>query len=103
MTAATSATRAENIRLLREMTRSVKPEHLTDDEIAAMAAILKAAWDRKQEPIQAGVVYLDSVRSRPRPRRLGRIAPLGPVRSACGGRGRSMRVPELRHMLCSAA
>jgi len=69
MTAATSATRAENIRLLREMTRSVKPEHLTDDEIAAMAAILKAAWDRKEESIRARVVYLDLVRSRPHARR----------------------------------
>ena len=103
MTTATSAMRAENIRQIREMMVTVKPDDLTDDDAAAMAAILKAAWDRKQEPIQAGVVYLDSVRSRPRPRRLGRIAPLGPVRSACGGRGRSMRVPELRHMLCSAA
>jgi excinuclease UvrABC ATPase subunit len=64
MTTATSATREQNIWLIREMFKTVKPEHLTDDEIAAMAEILKAAQDRMQEPIRAGVVYLDLVRSR---------------------------------------
>jgi hypothetical protein len=64
----TSATRAENIRLIRKMFEDVKPEHLTDDEIAAMVEILKAAWDRMQESTRARVVYLDSVRSRPRRR-----------------------------------
>jgi hypothetical protein len=64
MSTATSAARTENIWLLCEMTKSVKPEHLTDDEIAAMVEILKAAQDRMQEPIRDGVVYLDLVRSR---------------------------------------
>jgi hypothetical protein len=39
------------------------PEALTDDELVAMAEILKAAQDRKQAP-RPGVVYLDSVQSR---------------------------------------
>ena len=69
MTAATSATREQNIRLIREMMETAKPKDLTDDEAAAMVEILKAAQDRKQEPIRAGVVYLDLVRSRRHARR----------------------------------
>jgi hypothetical protein len=63
MTAATSATRTEDIRLIREIMESVKPEHLTGDELATVVVILKAAEDRKEEPIRARVVYLDVVRS----------------------------------------
>jgi hypothetical protein len=55
--------------MIREMMETVKPKDLTDDEAAAMVEILKAAQDRKQEPIRPGVVYLDVVRSRPRQRR----------------------------------
>jgi hypothetical protein len=69
MTTATSATREQNIRVIREMMETVKPKDLTDDEAAAMVAILRAAVDRKQEPIRAGVVYLDLVRSRRHARR----------------------------------
>jgi hypothetical protein len=68
MTAATCATRAENIRLIREMMGPVKPDDLTDDEITAMVEILKAALDRKRET-RPGVVYLDLVRSGKRTRR----------------------------------
>jgi hypothetical protein len=68
MTAATCATRAENIRLIREMMGPVKPDDLTDDEITAMVEILKAASDRKRET-RPGVVYLDLVRSGQRTRR----------------------------------
>jgi hypothetical protein len=66
---ATTAKRAQNIWLIREMMQTVTPDDLTDDEAAAMVEILKAAVDRKQEPIRAGVVYLDSVRSGRRARR----------------------------------
>jgi hypothetical protein len=69
MTTATSTTRAEDIWLIREMMVTVKPDDLTDDEIATMVAIIKAASDRKEQSIRARVVYLDVVRSRPRQRR----------------------------------
>jgi hypothetical protein len=69
MTHPTGATREQTIRLIREMMETVKPKDLTDDEAAAMVEILKAAQDRKQAPIRAGVVYLDLVRSRPHARR----------------------------------
>jgi hypothetical protein len=65
MTTATSATREQNIRLIRKIfDDGLKPKDLTDDELVAMVEILKAAQDRMQEPIRAGVVYLDLVRSR---------------------------------------
>jgi hypothetical protein len=69
MTHPTGATREQNIRLIRETMETVKPKDLTDDEAATMAEILKAAQDRKQERIRAGVVYLDLVRSRGHARR----------------------------------
>jgi hypothetical protein len=69
MTTATSATREQNIWQIREMMETAKPKDLTDDEAAAMVEILKAAQDRKQEPIRAGVLYLDVVRSGKRRRR----------------------------------
>jgi hypothetical protein len=68
MTITISATRAENIWLIREVMKTVKPDDLTDDEAAAMAEILKAASDRKQESMRARVVYLDVARSRHRRR-----------------------------------
>jgi hypothetical protein len=68
MTTTTNPAREQNIRLIRRMFDDVKPQHLTDDELAAIVEVLKPAWDRMQEPIP-GVVYLDSVRSRPRARR----------------------------------
>jgi hypothetical protein len=75
MTTTTSVTRAQNIRLIREMMETVKPKDLTDDEAAAMVEILKAAQDRKQEPIRAGVVCLDLVRSgKPRQSGMGRAS-----------------------------
>jgi hypothetical protein len=40
----------------------------TDDEVLAMVEILRCARDRKHEPIP-GVVYLNLLRSRRRPRR----------------------------------
>jgi len=69
MTTATSATREQNIWLLREMFVDVKPKDLTDDELVAMLEILKAAVDRKQESLRSQVVYLDVVRSGQRRRR----------------------------------
>ena len=50
------------------MLKMVKPNDLTDDELAAMVEILRAAAARKQEPIRAGVVHLDLVRSGQRTR-----------------------------------
>jgi hypothetical protein len=67
-TTTASASCTENIRLIREMLKTVKPNDLTDDEIVAMVEILRAAADRKQET-QPGVVYLDLVRSGQRTRR----------------------------------
>ncbi len=67
-TTTASASCAENIRLVREMLKTVKPNDLTDDEIVAMVEILRAAADLKQET-QPGVVYLDLVRSGQRTRR----------------------------------
>jgi len=65
----TGAKRAQNIWQIRELMLTVKPDDLADDEAAAMVEILKAAEDRKQELIRAGVVYLDLVRSRRHARR----------------------------------
>jgi hypothetical protein len=48
-TTTASASCTENIRLVREMLKTVKPNDLTDDEIVAMVEILRAAADRKQE------------------------------------------------------
>jgi hypothetical protein len=45
----TTASASWNIRLVREMLKTVKPNDLTDDEIVAMVEILRAAADRKQE------------------------------------------------------
>ena len=53
-TTTASASCTENIRLVREMLKTVKPNDLTDDEIVAMVEILRAAADRKQET-QPGV------------------------------------------------
>jgi hypothetical protein len=46
-----SASCTENIRLIREMLKTVTPDDLSDAELAAMVEILRAAVDRKQEPI----------------------------------------------------
>jgi len=62
MTTTVSATRAENRWLIGEMTQTVGPSDLSDDEAAAMVDILKAALDRNQESIRARVVYLHSER-----------------------------------------
>lgn len=40
------AMRAQNIWLIREMMRTVKPEHLTDDEIAVVVSALAPAHGR---------------------------------------------------------
>lgn len=40
------------------------PDALTDDEAAAVVEILRFAWERQQEPIYPGVVYLDFGRRR---------------------------------------
>jgi hypothetical protein len=72
MTAATCATRTENMRLIQELTQTVKPKDLTDDELVAMVEMLKAARDRKRET-RPGVVDLDLVRSVKRTRRKGKI------------------------------
>jgi hypothetical protein len=56
------------MRLIQELTQTVKPKDLTDDELVAMVEILRAASDRKRET-RPGVVDLDLVRSGKRTRR----------------------------------
>ena len=69
MTTTISASCTENIRLIREMLKTVKPNDVTDDELAAMVEILRTAEARKRESIRARVVDLDLVRSGRRTRR----------------------------------
>jgi hypothetical protein len=69
VTTTISASCTENIRLIREMLKTVKPNDVTDDELAAMVEILRTAEARKRESIRARVVDLDLVRSGRRTRR----------------------------------
>jgi hypothetical protein len=61
----TCATRAENIRLIREMMKTVKPDHLTGDELVAMVEIIKAARDRTREARPGVDLVRSSQRTRP--------------------------------------
>lgn len=56
--------------LLSEMMRILGPQDVTDDEAAAMLAILQQAWDRKHGAVfDADVIDLELVRRHPRWRR----------------------------------
>lgn len=63
-------TRAEAVYRYDELMGKLRVSDLTYDELTDLAEILGCAWQRKQEPIVPGVVYLDLVRSLPRRREL---------------------------------
>jgi hypothetical protein len=53
------STRDEIRYRVNDLMSKLCPDDLTNDELLGLAEILGYAWDRKQEPIVPGVVYLD--------------------------------------------